>query len=275
MADETNRKSYPSSHFIAQGTAHPTAPSPNRDHHENVSALPPNALPSQPRPDPTSLTESAAKATSQPMTTTSSSSSVPSAQPSSAMDTTAPSPYGTRSRNRTGNSRPNYAEDREVDTEYEWSATKKSHASVASVTSTHPQPVDSERSSGINTRRSSTTASATPATKPANFTAPKDQIPGMSSFSLNPESAVPAQAPSRKRKTPGGHTASSAANGGDPSIMGNASRKQAHTTTTASNRETNMMSFEGTQAYLRNGKLEADDGTALGVNGMAPIADIP
>ena len=273
MADETNGNSHASSHLTGQGTAHPTAPSPNRGHNENdVSAIPPNALSSQPRPDSASPTDPTAKATSQPMTTDSSSSSIPSAQPSTAMDTAGPSPYGTRSRNRTGNSRPNYAEDREVDTEYEWSTTKKPHASVASLTSAQSQPVDSERSSGINTRRSSTTTSTAPASKLTNSTAAKDHIPGMSSFSLNPETAAPAPGPSRKRKAPGGHATSVVPHGADHTSTISVPRKQSHVLSTTNLRETNMMSFEDTQAYLKSGKLRADDGTILEINGTPNVA---
>jgi len=36
----------------------------------------------------------------------------------------------------------------------------------------------------------------------------------------------------------------------------------------ARTRETNMLSFETCQGYLKNGKLKADDGTLLALNGM-------
>ncbi len=269
MADETEgNNSHASSHSIAQGTPHPTAPSATRGHNENnLSATPPNALPSQPRPDPPSPSDPPAKATSQSMVTSLSSSSAPSAQHTHAMDTNGPSPYGTRSRNRTGTSRPNYAEDRELDTEYEWSNTKKPHTSLASSASAQMQPVDSERLSGISTRRSSTTASTTPANKQAGINTPKELIPGMSSFLLNPENATSAPPQSRKRKAPGSHVTSSAPNGGEQAAS--LPRKQAIIATVNSAWETNMMSFEGSQAYLKDGKLTADDGTTLEVNGMA------
>lgn len=271
MADETEGNSHASSHFIAQGTAHPTAPSATRGHHENnLSVIPPNALPSQPRPDPPSPSESPAKATSQPTVPIPSSSSAPSAQNTHAMDTNGPSPYGTRSRNRTGTSRPNYAEDRELDTEYEWSSTKKPHTSLASSASAQVQPTDSERLSGVSTRRSSTTASTTPVNKQAGINTPKEQIPGMSSFLLNPETATSAPPQSRKRKAPGSLVTSSAPNGGDQAVS--LPRKQASIAAVNGVRETNMMSFEGSQAYLKDGKLMADDGTTLEVNGMVHCA---
>lgn len=265
MADETEGHSHASSHFIAQGTPHPTAPSSTRGRNENnPSAIPPNALPSQPRPDPPP--EPPAKATSQSMVTSLSSSSAPSAQHTHAMDTNGPSPYGTRSRNRTGTSRPNYAEDRELDTEYEWSSTKKLHTSLATSAAAQMPSADGERLSGISTRRSSTTASTTPINKQAGINTPKEQIPGMSSFSLNTEIVTSAPPQSRKRKAPGSHVTSSAANGGDQAA--NLPRKQASIATMNCMWETNMMSFEGSQAYLKDGKLVADDGTTLEVNGM-------
>ncbi len=270
MADETEGNSHASSHFIAQGTPHPTAPSATRGRNENdLSAIPPNALPSQPRTDPPSPSEPSAKATSQSVVTSLSSSSALSAQHTHAMDANGPSPYGTRSRNRAG-TRPNYAEDRELDTEYEWSSTKKPHTSLASSASAQMQSADSERLSGISTRRSSTTASTTAANKQAGITTPKEQIPGMSSFLLNPETTTSAPPQSRKRKAPGSHVTSSAPNGGDQAAS--LPRKQASTATVNSIWETNMMSFEGSQAYLKDGKLMADDGTTLEVNGMAHCA---
>ena len=90
----------------------------------------------------------------------------------------------------------------------------------------------------------------------------------MSSFPLNPETATPAQLPSRKRKAPGSHLTSNTVNGGDPTTAADNLRKQAYVTAACGTRETNMMSFEGTQAYLEDGELKADDGTTLEVNGM-------
>ena len=270
MADETESDPHASSQSIAQGTGHSAAPSPTRGHNENVSAVPPNKLPPQPQPDPTSPTPPTHQATpleSRPVNSTSSASSIPAVQATNAMDSSGPSPYGTRSRHRTGNSRPNYAEDRDIDGEYEWSTTKKSQAPQASTPSSQAQAVDSDKSSGINTRRSSTTASATPASKQTTSTTSKEQIPGMSSFSLNGENRSSVPPPTRKRKAPGSNAVhnSSASNEQMPA-HGNA-RKLVNASASRS-RETNMMSFEGSQAYLRNGKLEADDGTILEVDGM-------
>ena len=275
MADETESDPPASSQSIAQGTGHSAAPSPTRGHNENnVSVVPPNALPPQPQPDPTSSTHPTLQAThpeSRPLNNTSSASSVPTGQAANAMaiDSSGPSPYGTRSRHRTGNSRPNYAEDRDIDGEYEWPTTKKSQAPPASTPSSQPQTADSDKSSGINTRRSSTAASATPGNKQVTSTTSKDQIPGMSSFSLSGENATSVPPPTRKRKAPGSNAAPNSS-AGTEHIPAHGNTRKLVVASASRSRETNMMSFEGSEAYLKDGKLEADDGTILAVDGIYP-----
>ena len=196
---------------------------------------------------------------SQPMTKTSSSSSVPSGMATTTADNVGPSPYGTRSRNKAGNARPNYAEDREMDTESDWVAAKKSQASGGLVSSGQAQAGDSDRSTGVNTRRSSNTAPASATSKAGPAGNAKDGIPGTSSFSLNAEAiASPVPTTSKKRKAPGGGVAASAAG---------ASRRATTTVSSARHRETNMLTFENSQGYLQDGKLKADDGTILAING--------
>ncbi len=212
---------------------------------------------------------------SQPMAITSSNSSNQFPKDSTAAAANAASPYGTRSRNRAGAGRPNYAEDRETDIDYEngglAKANGKGTASGRGLTG-HSEPAETERTSGINTRRSSNAA-------PNGFTAvssapslnggPKEQIPGTSTFYLNPNSNV-APPPSKKRKagasgnTTGGHSTSTVT-----SVGSQATTRRASTAAAASGvlRATNMMSFETSQGYLKNGKLKADDGTTLGING--------
>lgn len=208
---------------------------------------------------------------SQPMTTSSSSSSLP---PDQHADTAGASPYGTRSRNRTGNPRPNYAEDREQDMEYEWSSGKKSHSASGSALSNNYPSVDSERASTGNTRRSSATApnGTVPNTKAPIPFVQSTIMPGMSSFSAYPDpnvAPVPS-APSRKRKAPGNAPLS-----GQPSstmaqtAVSNLSRRNVGPSPTSRLRPTNLMTFENCQGYLKNGKLKADDGTVLAVNGMS------
>lgn len=219
-------------------------------------------------------TESSIKATaldSQAMTKTSSSSSLPSAHGANLTDTNGPSPYGTRSRNRTGNARPNYAEDHEMDGEYDWSSTKKSQALGTSAAMSLAQVGESEKSIGVSTRRSSNATSGSAAGKTAAANAPRDHIPGMSSFSLNADganAAVPPP-PSKKRKAPGvSHVPSNASQGLGHSASNGHSRRTTAVGSSNSYRQTNMLSFENCQGYLKNSRLKADDGTILGINGM-------
>ena len=216
---------------------------------------------------------------SQPMTATSSSSSMPSDQQANhSMDATGASPYGTRSRNRTGNPRPNYAEDREPEMEYEWSSSKRPHASSGPSMPNTAHSGDGDKPSAANARRSSTTAPVAPPTnnKAAPPTIQKDHLPGMSSFSVNPEPNTAPPAPSRKRKVPGTgpatlHNSPAVTQTSAPSI----SRRTTGIPNSKVSRETNLMTFENCRGYLKNGKLKADDGTILAVNGMFSVLATP
>ena len=224
---------------------------------------------------PPSLSEAAPAKTlaleSQPMTTTSSTSSALPAQSQPTMDEAGPSPYGTRSRNRGGTARINYAEDREMDMDYDWiTASKKPRDSSTSASSTNLQPEDND-SAGVSTRRRSLTTAMLPsASKGVNSAVPKDQIPGLSSFPVHPEPGVPAQQTSKKRKAPGAAPASHSTPSATLSATSskNVSRKAATATSTNSSQTTNMLSFDDSKGCLKNGGLRADDGTVLCVNGM-------
>jgi hypothetical protein len=203
-------------------------------------------------------------AVSHPMTASTSTSSNPSLKDAT---TGTASPYGTRSRNRAGASRPNYAEDREADIDFE----------------VQPQKEDDRRKPGRLTEARSTsettghshTARKIPSVEnggQANVPV-KDQIPGTSTFSANPSAANPSQ-PSKKRKAAGppvqSHTGTALP------IITTASSSSQSTTRRGSiaalsalaHRESNMLSFEACGARLsKEGKLVADDGTTLSVNG--------
>ena len=195
------------------------------------------------------------KGTQASQTMVQSTSSSPSAQAPSSNEQAGPSPYGTRSRNRTGSSRPNYAEDRELEMDYEWGSSRR----AASTTSNGLQAIDTDKASGPSGKRPTPHAAPTPANKgAASMTVTKD-LPGMSTFSVNSDANAPQ---SKKRKMAGSttsvHHATSASN-----------RKSSYTMSSAVNntRESNMFSFEISQGYLKNSKLEADDGTLFSVNG--------
>jgi hypothetical protein len=206
-------------------------------------------------------------AVSQPMTaSTSSSSSNPSLK-----DTTigTASPYGTRSRNRAGASRPNYAEDRETEIEFDVQPVGEDDTRKMVRTST-----SDPRSTMIQEPAGSTTGRRAPQVDyNGNGQAlSKDHIPGTSTFSANPSAGIATQ-PSKKRKATS-QPVSSSANTLLPII--NSSSSGSQTTTRRASiatqsikgfRESSMLSFENCAGRLKDGKLVADDGTMLGVNG--------
>lgn len=252
-----------------------TAPLDGKSSASAITPLPPAPSTSTlVDPSPPSLPEAAPVQTgsleSQPMTTTSPTPSTLPALLQPTMDDNGPSPYGTRSRNRGGNPRINYAEDRELDMDYDWTpASKKPRDSSTSASSTNLQTEDVDNTGVSTRRRSLTTAVLPPASKGTSSTVPKDQIPGLSSFPVQSEPGLPTQQPSKKRKAPGAAPATpsnpSATSGATSSK--NNSRKAVTATPTNSSRTTNMLSFEDSKCYLRNGGLRADDGTVLSVNG--------
>lgn len=261
-------------------TGPPNQPAPQArpasTNHESASTSTPSRVPSNsPQRNPPPPPESTAKPTlleSQPMTTSSSSSSLP---PDQQMDTTGASPYGTRSRNRTGNPRPNYAEDRELDMEYEWPPGRKYQGGVGYTSPSNPQSRDSDKASAGNTRRSSTTApnGLTTGNKTVVPNTQNNNIPGMSSFSAYPDPNAVHAPPvaTRKRKAPGiGPLASQLSPAMTQGPTLGISRRNGAPPQASRLRSTNLMTFENCQGYLRNGKLKADDGTVLAVNGMFP-----
>ncbi|KAK5124127.1 hypothetical protein LTR85_001830 [Meristemomyces frigidus] len=154
-----------------------------------------------------------------------------------------PATYGTRSRNRTGNARPNYAEDQDMD--FDHSATKKK-SSGGGQTPALQQPEDAKRADDV-----------------ARFTA----VNNSAAKELTPGAAVPAASSSKKRKA-----ASNLAQQAQPSSASTppapvALRKPATSSLSAMTRETNVMTFTKHRSCLnKKGELVADDGTKLAVN---------
>lgn len=271
MADDTDDASN-NEQIKVQMSNRPAPPSPSAStNNESTTTIP---LPNSPPNFPPMPTDSSVKAThldSQPMTKSSSSSSMPSVTGTSTADVAGPSPYGTRSRNRTGNARPNYAEDRELDAEFESGSGRKPQAGGISVTPSQAQPGENDKSVGVSTRRSSTTISGPTASKATATNVSKDGLPGMSSFSLNPDPSITSlPVTSKKRKTPGSGVSQSATlPTSGHSVSHGTTRRATTVASSGSYRETNMLSFENCKGYLKNGKLKADDGTILGVNGKS------
>ena len=240
------------------------------------SILPSHSIPNSTTPPPSNLdTDAAAPENtmlleSQPMTAASStSSSLPAVNGSNTAESAShgPSPYGTRSRNRTSNNRPNYAEDREMDGEYEWPPNKKHQATSIAAASANLNEADKAAPSHRRRSVQGATGSGVGKAGGAGATTSKDHLPGMSSFPINSDSNMPSQSHSKKRKQPGSHPTST-------NISGTSSGFSSHRTSShavpasMAGRETMMMTFEKSQAYLKHGKLSADDGTRLAVNGM-------
>lgn len=228
----------------------------------------PPSLDTESRQNKTSLPVSTVAET-QPMTATTSSSSIPTVHVSDTGEPSGPSPYGTRSRNRTSNSRINYAEDHDADLEFEEHSPKKTHATP--VLSSSAQASETEKTQTPHGRRSaaSTNGLTIPKAGASPATGSKDYLPGMSSFAVNSDASATSQPHSKKRKAPGSHTSSTNASdrhGGHTSHRGKKSRA---VQSEGATRDTNMFSFEYTGGFLKHGHLVADDGTHFQVNGTS------
>lgn len=174
--------------------------------------------------------------------------------------------YGTRSRHRTNGARPNYAEDKDMDIDADTNNTTQKESSMKKGSAPQAIGVASEEEvvHNVSTRRSGGFAAVNGNGSTAPHTAQaqqRDSLPGMSSFASLSTSTQPSTT-SRKRKQPGGAaaTAAPAASSSQPSSRLRGSYSSAVP-------ESNMMSFEKSGAILKNGKLKADDGTVLSING--------
>ncbi|KAG9772798.1 hypothetical protein KCU88_g6051, partial [Aureobasidium melanogenum] len=179
---------------------------------------------------------------SQPMTATASSSSQP--PPVENGDGSGAGPYGTRSRNLTGASRPNYAEDKELDLDLEPPPkVSRSSKRVSAANSEHQST-----SSGFATVNHSNAAHHI-----ENAPTARPSTPAQASTSTS----------SKKRKQPGSHHTV----GANSSAGTNSRLKQLTTVPFKGYVETNMMSFSKCGRKLNDKKqLVADDGTTVGVN---------
>jgi hypothetical protein len=175
-------------------------------------------------------------------------------------------PYGTRSRNRPGRSRINYAEDVEMDFEMAPAAANantseaQTRGSVATDSGQLPGVAGKKGSGAGQAQASWGNTAPTPKDNPPNV-----NIPGTSSFAANPSDST-APAPKR-RKNAANHAAhGNHANAAAPSQGG---ARRAHSAVVAANstRESTIMTFEKTGAILQNGQLEADDGRTVAING--------
>lgn len=180
--------------------------------------------------------------------------------------TSAAAPYGTRSRNRAGVSRPNYAEDKEMDMEFEIQPPVKEEDARKTARSLDARPnVLESAASGATGRK---TTGTVPDPNSAAQLVPKDHIPGTSTFSANVRGGNPAQ-PSKKRKATANPTSNIPNGNHSTGNMGTATATGKSTLPQNSQayKESFMLSFDNCGARLQNGKLIADDSTTLGING--------
>ena len=175
-------------------------------------------------------------------------------------------PYGTRSRNRPGRSRPNYAEDTEMDFEMTAAST---NGNASEPPSRDSAAAESAQSSGVSGKKVSGSAQGN-ASWGNSGPNPKDN-PANPNISGAP-SVTPANPPSTAQPTTTKRRKNAAATNGNhqtapaPSQSG-AKRGNQIMVAANSARETNMLTFENTGAMLKNGHMEADDGQTVSING--------
>ncbi|KAF1837504.1 hypothetical protein BDW02DRAFT_627921 [Decorospora gaudefroyi] len=180
----------------------------------------------------------------------------------------APSSYGTRSRGRPGRSRPNYAEDTEMDFEVPAASTNGNASDPSSRESVAP---DSGHSSSAGGKKGSGHGSWGNSGSNTKENTANPNIPGAPATAAPTQSSTPQPQPqphptTKRRK----NAAANATNGSHASAPApsQAGAKRGNHAMVAANsaRESNMMTFESTGAFLKNGHLEADDGQTLSVN---------
>jgi hypothetical protein len=178
-------------------------------------------------------------------------------------------PYGTRSRNRPGRSRPNYAEDTEMD--FEMTAAS-ANGNLSDPPSRNSVAAEGGPPSGVGGKKGSGPAqgnaswgNSAPNSKdnPANPNI--SGAPAVAAPAPAANQPSPAQPPVKRRKnaatTNGNHASASA-----PSQAG--AKRGNHVMGAANSaRESNMLTFENTGALLKDGRMEADDGQTVSING--------
>lgn len=163
--------------------------------------------------------------------------------------------YGTRSRNRSGNNRPNYAEDKDIEMDvYDYYDKKDADGAKKS----------SRLAAGQNDAAPRSAAAARKAAALADDTNPAPSQGANANGTTNAQaSQASAAQPSRKRKA--------AAAAAAQNSLTTASTRRGGTSTpqssTTSWPETNMLTFENCKSRPQNGRMVADDGTVLEANG--------
>jgi hypothetical protein len=190
-----------------------------------------------------------------------------------------PSPYGTRSRNRTGAARPNYAEDKDIDLDiFDAYPTQRKDqgAQSTAVAANGTQPA--ARSGNSSSRKSLQEDKQQNGGKDQQHAA--NQPSAATSSSANGTAATNGTSKSKKRKA--ADAASTASGSQTPSVSNGASTSSAVpkrpgmsgqgtgsvTPSSTGYAETNMLTFTKCKSRpTKDGKMVADDGTVLEVNG--------
>jgi len=175
--------------------------------------------------------------------------------------------YGTRSRNRTGATRINYAEDKELDVDFEATSGKENGARRTNRSSDSNAVADVAPITN-NPRRS--IAIDSEATNMQN--GHKDASPDASSANTGNATSQPA---TKKRKIAGQQSVASSV-ASQPQLSSNttptpqvpSNKPYSAPQLVPGFRETNMLGFERCGGQLKNNVLVADDGTKLQVNGI-------
>ncbi|KAI1263127.1 hypothetical protein F5Y18DRAFT_429599 [Xylariaceae sp. FL1019] len=184
-----------------------------------------------------------------------------------------PSPYGTRSRNR-GQTRPNYAEDKDLDVDMEDAFPERREEEpkkgLRQSNATTNGTTDATRATAAIPRKGNVADDSKAATNSQSSS--KEPQPAASS-SANTNGAPTAPGPSKKRKAPTQSATSNAQSQSSTPIPTTTAAvgtrrgaAQAAARAGAGYRETNMLSFEKYNATPKDGKMIADDGTTLQAN---------
>lgn len=162
----------------------------------------------------------------------------------------------------------NYSEETPLDAELEAAVISKDEAQNprkrkgASETHSRSNSVQPGQAIGASKRANAHTTDTNGAAHEP--TKEKTQIPGTMTFSI----IQPAPAPAKKRKMKADKE-SKDANGIHLTPTKNGNGTPIPRINQARGKESAMLSFDSTGAQLKDGKLTADDGTVLGVNGKA------
>lgn len=185
----------------------------------------------------------------------------------------AAAPYGTRSRNRPGRSRINYAEDTEMD--FEMTAPASTNGNASDPPSRSSVATESGQSSGVSGKKG---ANAGQGSAPWGNSGPnpKDNqanlsISGSSATTPAPQSNTAQPATKRRKNALKDATNGTPANAPAPNQTSkrNAQAQVQAPPAAPYTRESNMMTFEFSGAMLKDGHLQADDGQIVSVNGKS------